>query len=405
MKRFISIIMAVMLTASVFSACGESSNGSRQESVTEAAAATDTALQPKVNTIFEESFQSHDFKGAGYLVYKGEEIYSGGTGKANKKEKIDNSADVVYHVASVTKQFTAAAILKLCEEKKMSLDDTLSKYFPDYKSGTDITIHELLSMQSGIPDFSRRYDKSGNEIQSDAQISIDGVAEDNSAQKNRDAIKKWLFSQNLLFERGERYSYSNANYFLLGEIIEQASKMTYFDYLQTSFFEPLGMTTAGFDENYDVSGAAVAKGYNDIGLVSELYGYPGVSFGSGDMMASPKDMYKWSVALHSGKVLGAEMLQKMTEKYVGCGDGTSYGYGLMISESPFGTVYMHSGAFPRFFLLCNLFAAKGAVPFVHEQLRVRSHLFGHQRRQHENFTGDKMTVIGKIKNKQDSALC
>ena len=125
--------------------------------------------------------------------------------------------------------------------------------------------------------------------------------------------------------------------------------MTYFDYLQTSFFEPLGMTTAGFDENYDVSGAAVAKGYNDIGLVSELYGYPGVSFGSGDMMASPKDMYKWSVALHSGKVLGAEMLQKMTEKYVGCGDGTSYGYGLMISESPFGTVYMHSGAFPRFF--------------------------------------------------------
>ena len=64
-KRFISIIMAVMLTASVFSACGESSNGSRQESVTEAAAATDTALQPKVNTIFEESFQSHGFKGAG----------------------------------------------------------------------------------------------------------------------------------------------------------------------------------------------------------------------------------------------------------------------------------------------------------------------------------------------------
>ncbi len=294
----------------------------------------------------------------------------------------------MYHVASVTKQFTAAAILKLCEEKKMSLDDTLSKYFPDYKSGADITIHELLSMQSGIPDFSRRYDKSGNEIQSDAQISIDGVAEDNSAQKNRDAIKKWLFSQNLLFEQGERYSYSNANYFLLGEIIEQASKMTYFDYLQTSFFEPLGMTTAGFDENYDVSGAAVAKGYNDIGLVSELYGYPGVSFGSGDMMASPKDMYKWSVALHSGKVLG-NVLRLRTDD---------------IGKSLWHGVYAQRRV-SAFFLLCYLFAAKGAVPFDHEQLRVRSHLFGHQRRQHENFTGDKMTVIGKIKNKQDSALC
>lgn len=109
------------------------------------------------------------------------------------------------------------------------------------------------------------------------------------------------------------------------------------------------MTTAGFDENYDVSGATVAKGYNNIGLVGEIYGYPGVSFGSGDMMASPKDMYKWSVALHSKKVLGAEMLKKMTEKYVDCGDGTSYGYGLMISESPYGMVYMHRGSTPRFF--------------------------------------------------------
>lgn len=341
--------MTVILTALMFSACGESGNGNKQASVTETAAATDTDLKAEADKIFEESFQSHDFKGAGYLVYKGEEIYSGGTGKANKKEKIDNSADAVYHVASVTKQFTAAAILKLCEEKKMSLDDTLSKYFPDYKSGADITIHNLLSMQSGIPDFTRKYDENGNEIQNDFNISIDGVAEDNSAQENRDAIGTWIFSQKLLFEQGGRFSYSNSNYFLLGEIIEQVSKKTYFDYLKTSFFEPLEMTTAGFDENYDVSGATVAKGYNNIGLVGEIYGYPGVSFGSGDMMASPKDMYRWSVALHSKKVLGAEMLKKMTEKYVDCGDGTSYGYGLMISESPYGMVYMHRGSTPHFF--------------------------------------------------------
>ncbi|MED9969109.1 MAG: serine hydrolase domain-containing protein [Ruminococcus sp.] len=354
MKRIFSIVMTVILTALMFSACGESGNGNKQASVTETAAATDTDLKAEADKIFEESFQSHDFKGTGYLVYKDEEIYSGGTGKANKKEKIDNSADAVYHVASVTKQFTAAAILKLCEEKKMSLDDTLSKYFPDYKSGADITIHNLLSMQSGIPDFTRKYDENGNEIQGDEiqndfKISIDGVAEDNSAQENRDAIGTWIFSQKLLFEQGGRFSYSNSNYFLLGEIIEQVSKKTYFDYLKTSFFEPLEMTTAGFDENYDVSGATVAKGYNNIGLVGEIYGYPGVSFGSGDMMASPKDMYKWSVALHSKKVLGAEMLKKMTEKYVDCGDGTSYGYGLMISESPYGMVYMHRGSTPHFF--------------------------------------------------------
>ena len=349
MKRLIAIIMAAVLAAMAFSACSGNNAVNHQETVSETAAATETGLKAEADQIFTESFQSHDFKGAGYAVYKGEEIYSGGAGKANKKENIDNTADAVYHIASVTKQFTAAAILKLCEEKKMSLDDTLSKYFPAYKSGAAVTIHNLLSMQSGIPDFVRKYDESGNEVKTDSQIVIDGVEDDNSAQENRGAIRAWIFSQNLLFKQGERYSYSNSNYFLLGEILEQVSGNTYFDYLKTNFFEPLEMATAGFDENYDVGGATVAKGYNDTGSVSAIYGYPGVSFGSGDMMASPKDLYKWSAALHGGKVLGAEMYQKMTEKYVDCGDGTSYGYGLMILESPAGTVYMHNGATPRFF--------------------------------------------------------
>lgn len=349
MKRIISIMMLMAVTATIFSACGDHNGSNYAEPVSETATAADTDLQTKAKSIFEESFQSHDFKGVGYAVYKGEEIYAGGAGKANKKEDIDNSADAVFHVASVTKQFTAAAILKLCEEKKLNLDDTLSKYFPGYKAGADISIHNLLSMQSGIPDFVRVYDENGDETKSESQIVIDGVEEDNSAQENRDAIRAWIYSQKLLFKQGERYSYSNSNYFLLGEIIEQVSESTYFDYLKTNYFEPLEMTTAGFDENFDVSGATVAKGYNNTGLVSEIYGYPGVSFGSGDMMASPKDLFKWSVALHGGRVLGAESLQKMTEKYVDCGDGTSYGYGLMILDNPSGTIYMHSGATPRFF--------------------------------------------------------
>lgn len=346
MKRIIPIITALLLTVLCFSACGESS--SDQASVAETAA-TATELRTKVNQIFEESFISHDFKGAGYVVYKGDEIYSGGTGKANKKENTDNSADAVYHVASVTKQFTAAGILRLCEEKKLSLDDTLSQFFPGYKAGADIPIHRLLSMQSGIPDFVREYDENGNEKKSTSQITLDGVTEDNSAQKNRNAVKTWIFSQELLYPQEERYSYSNSNYFLLGEIIEQVSGKPYFEYLKTSFFEPLALTTAGFDEDYDVSGATVAKGYNDTGSTAAVYGYPGVSFGSGDIMASPKDLYKWTVALHSGKVLGDEMLQKMTSKHTDCGDGTSYGYGLMMVDSPYGTIYMHTGATPRFF--------------------------------------------------------
>lgn len=347
MKRTIAVAMSVILAATVLSACGN--NGGQSVETVDTTTAAKTGLQEKAKSIFEQSFRDYGFMGAGYMVYKGEEIYSGGVGKANKKEDTDNGADVVYHVASITKQFTAAAILKLCEEKKLTLDDTLSKYFAGYKAGADITIHNLLSMQSGIPDFTREYDENGDEKKSDSQVFVDGVERNNSVQENRSAVRKWIFSQKLLFKQGGRYSYSNSNYFLLGEIIEQVSKKTYFDYIKTSFFEPLELTTAGFDENYDNSSAQVAKGHNNTGLVTNLYGYPGVSFGSGDLMISPKELYKWSAALHGGKVLSEESVKKMTEKYADCGDGTSYGYGLMIADSPAGTLYMHSGAVPKFF--------------------------------------------------------
>lgn len=189
MKRSISIIMSLIIVAAIFSACDDNNNGNNQEPDSETTTVSEPNIQLTAKNIFEESFRSHDFNGAAYMVYKGEEIYSGGSGKANKKENIDNDADTVYHIASVTKQFTAAAILKLCEQKKISLDDTLQKYYPDYLAGADITIHNLLSMQSGIPNFTVEYDENGNEKESESQITIDGVTEDNTAEENRGAIK------------------------------------------------------------------------------------------------------------------------------------------------------------------------------------------------------------------------
>lgn len=345
--RITSLIIALLIMLSVFTACGEDNKPEETRPAaepTEKSASADEVSVKKAKDIFEEVIADNGFDGAVYMVYKGREIYSGGSGKANKKEGTDNGADVVYHVASITKQFTAAAILKLCEQKKMSLDDTLSKYFPEYTAGADITIHYLLSMQSGIPDYTRRYEDSGEEASEFSEIVIDGVSEDNSAEENRRAIKKDIFSKKLLFDQGEHFSYSNANYFLLGEIIEQVSGTSYFDYIKSNFFEPLDMTTAGFMEDYDNPSATVAKGYRGINAAA-IFSYAGVAFGCGDIMASPKDMYKWSVALHSGKVLGDEMYREMIKKQaVGDAGYSSYGYGLMINDG----FYFHSGSLPCF---------------------------------------------------------
>lgn len=354
MKRFLAILLSLLTAATMFSACGEdhSEKDAPETEAATVAAEKETVvsgeMRDKVKELIDESFVSHGYKGAAYMVYRGEEVYSGGAGKANKKADIDNSADAVYHIASVTKQFTAAAILKLCEAGKMRLDDTLSKYYPDYTIGGDITIHNLLSMQSGIPDFVRSYDENGDEIQSTSQAAIDGVEEENSLEDNKKALREWILSQELLFEQGDRFSYCNSNYFLLGEIIEKVSGETYFDYLRTHFFEPLGMKTAGFMENYDNPDATVAVGYHHTNG-ADLLNFTGVAFGCGDMMASPKDLYKWTTALHGGRVLGDEMYQKMITAHCEGDEGyAGYGYGLMIGDTGAMPYYFHTGSIPCF---------------------------------------------------------
>ncbi len=354
MKRFLAILLSLIAVGSMLTACGEDQSDTTEtiiptEAVTEQPTVVSDELRERIKAYAEESYVDHGFKGAAYIVYKGEEVYSGGAGKANKQEDTDNSADVVYHIASNTKQFTAAAILRLCEAGKMTLDDTLSLYYPDYTIGGDITIHNLLSMQSGIPDYVRDYDEYGNEVETFSQAYIDGVTEENSTEENRAAIRDWILSQELLFDQGDRFSYCNSNYFLLGEIIEKVSGTTYFDYLRTNFFEPFHMDTAGFMENYDNPDAVVAKGYHNTNG-ADILGYNGVAFGCGDIMASPKDLYKWDIALHGGRVLCDEMYKLMTTEHCEGDDGySSYGYGLMIANMGIANGYFHTGSIPCFY--------------------------------------------------------
>lgn len=351
MKKFVAFLLILTLTAGALSACGSGGQNNATEALEEAtdaptAVVTD-ALRAELAEEFEAIFTQRLYEGAAYLVYHGEEVYASGTGDAIKADNLENNPDVVYHVASVSKQFTAAAILKLCEEGRLSLDDTLNKYFPAYAAGAKVTIHHLLSMQSGIPDYVRSYNDDGTENRSGSAPAIYGIGSDNTAQENLDALTAHILAQDLLFTPGDRYSYSNSNYVLLGLIAEQESDTGFHDYIRTRFFEPLGMTTAGF-AGEDAPDAVVAKGYNSANG-SRVLTYAGGAFACADVIASPKDLYRWTIALHSGKVLGEEMYRKMTTVYITDSDsGTSYGYGLMIAAASSGTTYYHPGSLPGF---------------------------------------------------------
>ena len=334
MKRTISLILSAVMLLSL-AACGKTTLSDEQKET----------LRQETQTAIDQSL----FKGAVYATVGGEEVLSIGSGKANKDEDIDNSVDIAYQYASVSKQFTAAAIMLLYEQGKLDLHDTIDKYFPDYKYGKEITIHDLLCMRSGLTDLFNNYDvrDDGAPVMiSDTDIEFD-VSPDKSSKENRAAIEEWIFSQPLRFEPGSDFEYCSSGYMLLGEIVEQASGETFGDFAEKNFFDPLGMTTAGFSDSYDRENV-VAKAYHR-GEGMDWTECPGARFGSGDLICSPRDMVKWADALMNGKVVSKDSWKLMTTVYSTEDPTMPYGYGLLISRDAGRTIIRHTGHFPSYY--------------------------------------------------------
>lgn len=345
MKRIVAILLCFILLLTTVS-CGKG-----QEAPTEAPA---DDKQATFTQQCESAMKSTLVQGTAYAVVNGEEILSLSNGKADKKADADNSADAVYQFASITKQFTAAAIMRLYEDGKLDLQDTIDKFFPSYPAGKSITIHMLLCMRAGLPDYINN-ETDTVMIYDDSDIPYE-IGKDKTAAQNRAAIEDWLFSQELLFTPDTQFAYSNSAYLLLGEIIEQVSGTTYQEYLTATFLLPLGMSSAGFYDAYDNKDVTVAKAYSR-GEDADWLEYPGARFGCGDLLCSPQDLAKWGAALLDGKVVSADSWKKMTTPYSTDAEGESggYGYGLAISETEEGVkVISHTGHFPSYFSMLLL---------------------------------------------------
>jgi CubicO group peptidase (beta-lactamase class C family) len=243
------------------------------------------------------------FSGALLIAHDGEILLSKGYGLANKENEILVTSDTVFDTGSLTKQFTAAAILKLVQTGKVSLDDTLSKYFGDLPSDKkNITIHQLLTHTSGIQALP---DKDDYDI------------------VNTDLFFKRLFAQKLKNKPGKSYRYSNAGYSVLGRIIELASGQQYEQFLSDNLFAPLGMAQTGYLLP-DWKMLQVAKGYGhgvlpvDNGLVryQEASEVSWVLKGNGGILSTLSDFYIWLNALANNRILPEDLMAKLTKPYV-----------------------------------------------------------------------------------------
>ena len=260
-------------------------------------------------------------QGSVLLAKNGKVILAKGYGLANIELDVPNTPSTIFRLGSITKQFTAAAILQLQEKGKLKVSDLISKYIPGTPtSWNSITIHQLLTHTSGIPSYT---DEAGYQAH---------MREQSGAPL--DFINRFRYRP-LEFTPGESFHYDNSGYFMLGVIIERVSGMKYEDYLRRNIFEPLQMTATGYDWAATILNGR-ASGYSkDEGgkVVNADFLDMGQPYAAGSLYSTVLDLYKWDRALYTTKVLSAQSLEAaFTPGKFDWAKGIKYGYGWGIAQ-------------------------------------------------------------------------
>ncbi len=276
---------------------------------------------------FEEGAKRHlsevtqgDSPGVAVLVARdGKIAFQGGFGFADIAKKTPVTVETKFRIGSIFKQFTAAAILKLAEDKKLSVADPLSKFFPDFPRAEKITLHQLLTHTSGIHSYTDKPD------------FLSHVSESIEPGKLIESFKNDAPD----FAPGAGFHYNNSAYFLLGEIVAKVSGKAFGDYLRDTFFTPLEMKSTGIFVN-SAPPTAMALGYSfaDGKSTPALDWDMSWAGGAGALYSTVGDLFRWNEALFGGRVLNAESFKAATTPVaLPAGvDGMKYGYGLVMYE-------------------------------------------------------------------------
>lgn len=263
------------------------------------------------------------FNGSALVSENGKVIFKKGFGSANMEWDIPNQPDTKFRLGSISKQFTALLIVKLAEDGKIKLDVPITTYLPDYpkENGSKITIHNLLTHTSGIPN----YTSAPNFFKDKARNPY-----------TPEVFVKTFSSLPLEFTPGEKFSYSNSGYFLLGYIIEKISGKTYEQNLQEIIFTPLKMTNSGYDHS-NIILKNRAAGYEKQGKVITNAAYLDMSipYAAGSLYSTVEDLYLWDQALYTNKLLSEKSMESLFKPYIKAWEGF-YGYGWSTYEVPNG---------------------------------------------------------------------
>ncbi|MGL5793543.1 MAG: serine hydrolase, partial [Waterburya sp.] len=299
---------------------------------------------PKSDRIIEEMqaylqayLETGYFMGSVLVSCAGEVLLSQGYGMANLEHSIPNTSSTKFRLGSITKQFTAAAILKLQEQNLLDVHQAIAVYLPDYPQGDKITVHQLLNHTAGIPNYT----------------SFEDYRAKKRIETKLDDLINWFSARPLEFTPGDIFSYSNSGYAVLTKIIETVSNQSYADYLQKYIFAPLGMEDSGYDRHATILPHR-ASGYIFTGEEYQNAEFIDMSLpsGAGGLYSTVEDLHIWERSLYTDTILNQASLDVMftpTIKVPGEeNEQVHYGYGWLIDTQHSRERVFHDGGIDGF---------------------------------------------------------
>ena len=250
----------------------------------------------KADTLLNGLIKTNDPGLAVLVAQDGKILFEKGYGLADLEHQVPVTLQTTFRIGSITKQFTASAILKLQEEGKLSVNDKLSKFIPDFPRGDKVTLRQLLNHTSGMHSYT-----------SEPRF-IERVTKATTTEAVVKTMKKYSYD----FEPGTKWSYDNSGYFLLGYIVEKVSGQSYGDFLRENFFQPLGMTNTGvYRKHLDLPQEAL--GYSlyvyTNGFQRAINWDMSWAGGAGALYSTVEDLHHWNEGIFNGRVLNAASLK------------------------------------------------------------------------------------------------
>lgn len=318
----------------------------------------DAAALEKINTEAQRLIDEHRTPGLAIgIMSEGKVIYAKGFGQANLETDTKVMPDSVFKIGSMTKQFTAASIMLLEERGKLDIDDPLSKFFPDFPRGTEVTLRQLLTHTSGIHPVM----VPGAPPTPEQRVKIRSAADFVLVIQGQTTLYD--------FEPGTSYRYSNSGYVLLGVIVEKVSGVSLAEFFKQNLFDPAGMTASALDKATEVVPNR-ASGYNrqpDSNAFTNAPQMMDVGTGGGGIRSTVGDMLRWQDALLAGRIISPDSVKAMTTPGVlkdgqplrgppiGPPGGSRYGFGVSVGDENGHAFITHGGGGPGFRSIIKMF--------------------------------------------------